>query len=67
MHTTYAFLQGFGWQEGLLLLGVVLLVFGPQRLPEIAEAMGKSIRKFKAATKELKDEVTGDDEEPRQP
>ncbi len=38
-----------GW-ELLLILALVLLLFGPKRLPEIAEAMGKSIRKFKTAT-----------------
>ena len=45
-----------GW-ELLLILALVLLLFGPKRLPEIAEAMGKSIRKFKSATQTATDEV----------
>lgn len=45
-----------GW-ELLLILALVLLLFGPKRLPEIAEAMGKSIRKFKTATQSATDEV----------
>ncbi len=45
-----AFLTGLGWPEILLILALVLVLFGPKRLPEIAEAMGKSIRKFKSAT-----------------
>lgn len=45
-----------GW-ELLLILALVLLLFGPKRLPEIAEAMGKSIRKFKSATQSASDEV----------
>jgi sec-independent protein translocase protein TatA len=45
-----------GW-ELLLILALVLLLFGPKRLPEIAEAMGKSIRKFKSATQSATDEV----------
>ena len=45
-----------GW-ELLLILALVLLLFGPKRLPEIAEAMGKSIRKFKSATDDAKREV----------
>jgi len=45
-----------GW-ELLLILALVLILFGPKRLPEIAEAMGKSIRKFKSATSSATDEV----------
>ena len=45
-----------GW-ELLLILALVLILFGPKRLPEIAEAMGKSIRKFKSATSNATDEV----------
>lgn len=52
-----AFLTGLGWPEILLILALVLVLFGPKRLPEIAEAMGKSIRKFKSATSEATREV----------
>jgi len=46
-----------GWSEIVLVLALALILFGPRRLPEIAEAMGKSIRKFKSATQEATDEV----------
>jgi sec-independent protein translocase protein TatA len=46
-----------GWSELLLILALALILFGPKRLPEIAEAMGKSIRKFKSATRDATDEV----------
>jgi sec-independent protein translocase protein TatA len=46
-----------GWSELLLILALALILFGPKRLPEIAEAMGKSIRKFKSATQSATDEV----------
>jgi sec-independent protein translocase protein TatA len=36
----------------LLILGVVLIVFGPGKLPEIGENLGKSIRGFKKALDE---------------
>lgn len=49
-----------GWTELLLLLFLVILFFGPKRLPEVAEAIGKSIRRFKKATREIKDEVESD-------
>ena len=52
-----AFLTGLGWQELVVILALVLLLFGPKRLPEIAEAMGKSIRKFKAATNDATRDV----------
>ncbi|MGZ3710010.1 MAG: Sec-independent protein translocase subunit TatA/TatB [Bdellovibrionota bacterium] len=33
--------------EHLLILGIVLLIFGPKRLPELGNTMGKAIRNFK--------------------
>ena len=47
-----------GWNELVVILIIVLVIFGPKRLPELAEAMGKSIRKFKEASREAKEEVT---------
>ena len=38
-----------GLTEILVISGVVLLVFGPKRLPELAKGMGKGIRDFKKA------------------
>ena len=35
--------------EHFLLLGVVLLIFGPRRLPELGNTLGKAIRNFKDA------------------
>ena len=49
-----------GWQELLLLFFLAILFFGPKRLPEVAEAIGKSIRRFKKATREIKDEIESD-------
>ena len=53
---------GIGWMEILLLLLVMLLVFGPKRLPEMGRSLGRGIREFKeSVTGEDKD----DDDEPR--
>jgi sec-independent protein translocase protein TatA len=38
---------GLGMPEMLLLLGVVLLIFGGSRLPQLAKGLGSSIREFK--------------------
>jgi sec-independent protein translocase protein TatA len=49
---------GIGIWEVLILLLVVLLVFGPKRLPEMGRSLGKGLREFK-------DSVSGkDDDEP---
>ncbi len=59
-----AFIGGIGWTELLIIFALVLIFFGPKRLPEIAEAFGKSIRKFKSATREVQDEVKRELDEP---
>ena len=44
----------------ILLIGLALLVFfGPSKLPEVGAALGKGLREFKKAGKEL----TGEDSE----
>jgi sec-independent protein translocase protein TatA len=54
----FAFLGPIGWNELVIILVIVLIVFGPRRLPDLAEAFGKSIRKFRQATREASDEIT---------
>jgi sec-independent protein translocase protein TatA len=53
----FAFLGPIGWNELVIILVIVLIIFGPRRLPDLAEAMGKSIRKFRQATREAGDEL----------
>jgi sec-independent protein translocase protein TatA len=49
---------GIGIWEVLILLLVVLLVFGPKRLPEMGRSLGRGMREFK-------DSISGkDDDEP---
>lgn len=43
---------GLGFQELLVVLALVLLFFGGNRLPEVGSALGKAIREFKHATVE---------------
>lgn len=52
---------GIGPGELILILIIVLIVFGPGRLPEVARAMGKAMSEFKRAStgvQRLWDEVT---------
>ena len=41
-----------GWQEGLLILAIVLLLFGASRLPALARSLGKAANEFKKAKSE---------------
>ncbi len=46
-----------GWQEWIVIGVVALLIFGPRRLPEIADAFGRSITRFKKAMRDAETEV----------
>ncbi|HZK24004.1 MAG TPA: twin-arginine translocase TatA/TatE family subunit [Oscillospiraceae bacterium] len=46
-----------GLGELLLILVAVLLIFGPSKLPEVGKSLGKGIREFKNATKEISDSI----------
>lgn len=46
----------FGLPEMLVVLFIVLLIFGANRLPDLAKGIGKSIKNFKDASKEGADE-----------
>lgn len=43
-----------GFPEIIMIFIVVLLVFGPKKLPEIAKMMGKTIRDFKRTVNDAK-------------
>jgi len=47
----------FGMGELVVILLIVLLLFGASKLPEIARALGKSIKEFKKAGKEIRDDI----------
>ena len=49
-------LGGFGTQEIILILIVVVLLFGAKKLPELARGSGRALRIFKAETKGLLDD-----------
>ncbi len=45
-----------GVPELLIILLVVLLIFGPRRLPEMAKGLGQSVREFRKGVKDMKED-----------
>ena len=45
-----------GWELVIIVL-VIILLFGAKKIPELARGLGKGIREFKDATKEIKTEI----------
>ncbi len=41
----------------LLIVVVILIFFGPKKIPDLAQSLGKGIREFKRAMKDVSDEV----------
>jgi sec-independent protein translocase protein TatA len=57
--------MNIGPTELIVILVIALIVFGPKRLPEVGRTVGKSLREFRRATLDLKDELQiGLDDEP---
>ncbi|MFC4776838.1 twin-arginine translocase TatA/TatE family subunit [Paenibacillus sp. GCM10023252] len=46
-------LQNIGFPGLMMILVVVLIVFGPSKLPELGRAVGRTLHEFKASAKEL--------------
>jgi sec-independent protein translocase protein TatA len=49
-------MPSIGWPEIIIVLVIVLIIFGPKRLPHLGKSIGQSIRGFKRG-------VSGEDEE----
>jgi sec-independent protein translocase protein TatA len=48
---------GIGFQELLVILLILLLLFGANKLPELARGLGKAIGEFKKSVNDVKKEV----------
>ena len=49
-----------GWPELIILLVVVLIVFGPGKLPDIGKAIGRGVKEFRKASNDLEESIRGD-------
>ncbi len=51
-------MMGIGPMEVFIFLVIALVIFGPQKLPEMGKSLGKAIREFKSVGSEIQDEIT---------
>jgi len=53
----FGFIGNFGpWEIGFILV-IVLIIFGPGKLPQLGESIGKAVRGFKTAREEDSEEL----------
>jgi len=55
-----------GLPKLLVIVAIALIVFGPQKLPELAKAFGKAMREFKKATEEIKENFDAETQDLRE-
>jgi sec-independent protein translocase protein TatA len=46
-----------GTTEILLIVLVIVIFFGARKIPELAQGLGKGIREFRKAAKEVQDDI----------
>ena len=56
-----AFIQGIGPTELIIVLVIVLVIFGPKRLPSLARSLGGGIKEFKESVTSKADSDEDDD------
>lgn len=52
--------MNIGATELILILGVALIVFGPGKLPELGQTLGRTIREFKTAINHIDEDIKKD-------
>ena len=50
-------IMGLGGQEMIFIFLALLLLFGAKKIPELARGLGKGIKEFKDATKDVRDNI----------
>ena len=49
--------DNMGMGELIIILLVVLVLFGSKKIPDLAQGLGKGIREFKKAVKDVQDDI----------
>ena len=55
--TTIASLFNLAGPDVIIIMGIVLLLFGAKKLPELARGMGQAVREFSKAKDEFSNEI----------
>ncbi|MFD2571510.1 twin-arginine translocase TatA/TatE family subunit [Spirosoma soli] len=50
-------IMGLGGQEMVFIFLALLLLFGAKKIPELARGLGKGIKEFKDATKDVRENI----------
>lgn len=53
-----------GWPELIIILVIILVIFGPKRLPEVGRSLGKGLREFRKSSNEIKEQLTEEKQAP---
>ncbi|WP_409290245.1 twin-arginine translocase TatA/TatE family subunit [Peribacillus sp. SCS-37] len=54
--------SNIGFPGLILILIIALIVFGPQKLPEIGRSIGQSLKEFKRSSRETIDDLKNDEQ-----
>ncbi len=57
-------MPNIGPGELILILVIVLVIFGPGKLPDIGSAIGRGVREFRKASNDLEDSIRGETKKP---
>jgi sec-independent protein translocase protein TatA len=72
-------MAGLGWQELLIVLVIIMIIFGAGKLPDVAKSFGQGVKEFKQEASaregatavstdlEARDEAKGVDSQPYRP
>jgi sec-independent protein translocase protein TatA len=52
------------WYVLVIVLAIVLIVYGPGKLPEVGGAIGKAMREFRKASSDLQENIKASTSEP---
>jgi sec-independent protein translocase protein TatA len=57
MTNTFLFINNLNMTELLIILGVVLLLFGGKKIPELMKGIGRGIKEFNNARNSVEEEI----------
>ena len=59
-------MPNIGTTELILIVLVIFVFFGAKKIPELAQGLGKGIREFRKASKELESDITSEAKKPEE-